>query len=754
VSGVIKVRRVIKKERMDALRNTLLEWSLTASPCSNVGNAPDTWGPPRLSEDEGARSAHGGITWNSRRHPHHYNSGVSQRLHHSPSGGCSAALSASYRSILDTDEEFDERQHLREALRSATGFRAPLTVSSRASIDMFSSRSTSATSPPCEPSSLQPNGKEEGVQKQQQQQQQIGACGYDSDADMQLVSMLATRENDVVELGVCTPHHACHHLEDLDASLHLLPFSKAPFNASTGATDAEGCPLRETAAPDTSDTGDDRHERLAESGCTQGSPFQLSTALLQGRRSASGDSSSNNSNAAAKRSTRRSQKDTHLLRLPRPTSSVASSKSFGGHSVTSSGCRVDDDICDNASSSRVASQGQPLLRPSPFVEPDGSPHDDGSEAAHQLVSLRDVFVDDVKEEDVSMADVSVCVVNPRAESFTPPDGKNDLWGDTRAGERGGGRERLPSSSTQGLSVSMVIASAATNLSRTSPRKSLSGSNSVSTVESAGKDTAASVVAETVERRWTASTPESPITTAAHTNSKVPPHLSSPAASRARVSSLQCHVPLVLDDHVVAHIFPLSSETTTTTTTNASTEDKGGVVANTAGAASSDTAAAAAPRHPLLIPQPHRSTKDINGRSVLLRAHRHFSAVPSPTMLQANSNSHSQGPLHHGGTALDSSEHASDPLAGVGLSAVPQPFGAYPYQWMVVADHMRQGGPYSSESSYSTAFMRRASSSVAMSRTSSCGTASTATPAAVAGLPRSFSDGQLYAASSRGPPQVC
>lgn len=760
----LKIKKGLKKKKMDALRNTLLEWSLTNSPCSNVGAGPgfisapvDIWGTQQRSEDDGAYSGH--LTGETHRTPNW----ATRRHAHPVSLSRSAAFSSSLRSTHDADaEEYDERQHLREALRSAVG---ASNVSSRASMELRSSRNSSMKEHSHRPVSF-------AVRHRDEAEAEMSGFGSDHDGAPPFITLLPTSENDIEEFGAWTSLQALradtrngvlHASRPSHAVLATSPTSVVVLSGGTAGDDsdltAEGGGIPQHAAVpgeagNRNESGESSRVKSLHDGAgakpeeASVSGLRLSTTAFQTCHTVAGDCGGGSSSSNVCRSQQPSfaaYKACKNPHTPLPIS-VPSSESFRLHSSASSGYGVDDER-----SPCLPSRGQQLLRPSflldaTSVPPSARNEDSGNTgngrhpSSRHLVPLREILDDSVQEDEISMSHVSLQPL--RADPGVPL----TVWE----------KEKDFGSTMQGISASMANASMASNLPRTSPHTSHAAPTTTIAVTSVATGAGAEAAMTQQQQRLNASMPASPPHTQIRATTS---RLSSPTMTpHTKLSPLHYYTQLEPDDHVVAHVLVRPADELIShgkesgpVTAQETREVAAAAVAPVAAegeapmAADTTRAAAGTVRRPLLIPQPHRSPKDIHGRSVLLRAHRHFSAVQSHR-LQSNSYSHAPVYLR---AAPETPEHAPHSLAGVGLSSVPQPFGAYPYQWTVAADQVENGGHWSGSSSLSTAVLRRASS--AMSHLSlSNGTVSTATPA---GMQRSVSDGQLYANSSIFPPQV-
>lgn len=730
---------------MDALRNTLLELSLTASPCSNAGPAnADVWGLPRPSEDDGVLSGHytadsrHGSSWKSRRR-----TDSAQRLTHTQPHRLSAqpnnsfarsaaAYSSSYLSTHDVDAEgFDDRQHLRAVLRSAVG------------ASDFSSHNSS---PNTRPSRMFPSAMHGRPGDEEEEDRNLGSDdGVDDDeCATQFLTMLPVSENDTEDLHSLTPLELAHRGVSSDADAALYRPTPTPPTAMAAAA-GETSPVSGVA--EHADAAADLSLR----------PLKLSMSLLQARRSATGLTPT-----AVVTGSRRPPLATQVT-LPPPLFSPLSAAEpppattlLRAHSSFSSGYCVDDGVISPC----VPQRPQPLLRPSP----------------RRVSAEEGVEEEEEEKKHMSVSDVSLHALHPElwkpsrgssADGATPTaTGLSTAAAAAAPDARAGASitDKAMASTAQGLTVSLTIASVAECLSRSSP-----------TASAAPTTTSTNTAGAAVTPARTAFPYH--LGPAASETVSTPSHLSTPVVLRRNVSPLLCSTPLAPDDHAVAHVFlPPAADYSEPTATATEASGPAAPATDPPHAASNSES----PRRPLLIPQPHRGGRDVHGRAVLLRAHRHFGAGPSQWK---SANANSAAPLHNPASAVagsvgsqrrhattaeslgvlsDATDLVSSLPANVGLSAVPQPFGAYPYQWMVAADHLGGvssshtgggGGFHSSEGSCSTARRRRASS-VAMSHpSSSYGTLSTATPAAVASLQRSVSDGQLYTTCGAVPPQV-
>lgn len=182
--------------------------------------------------------------------------------------------------------------------------------------------------------------------------------------------------------------------------------------------------------------------------------------------------------------------------------------------------------------------------------------------------------------------------------------------------------------------------------------------------------------------------------------------------RAQRYSLLCPALCSADDHTAAHMLPMAQS-------HGGEHDAGNAV--NAVAASPKTAAAAAHgpasppssgksrRKPLLVPQPRLCAVDLHGNRVLLRAERHLQGenARASHVLHSMPTPHARHAAHNslcGATRLasvplavalaagdvlesrsvdtDSGARLTVRTAPLGLCAVPQPYGAYPYQWLL------------------------------------------------------------------------
>ncbi|KPI85038.1 hypothetical protein ABL78_5900 [Leptomonas seymouri] len=674
---------------MDALRNTLLEWLLTASPDSTIGANPDVWHRPKSSEVEGALGGHHAgdnrlaSTWSACRHgdmgyPYHHNNTSFSR---------SAVFSSNHRSTHDlSNEEYDEQQHLRVALRSVV---RGSTISSRTSADLRDSRNLTPSIQP-DPSSCVMNKGDEGSEFESE----LGYC-------TPRMAVLPVSESNTEGWGVLTPLdvHRSEESDEQGASI-ISPLPPSKANAAAAAANGvtvDGTSPKSAAAHYIRSDGD--------LGDLPISPLKMPTASSHTRWPAAVDNSGD---------IRRSSLTTHAeceAPLPPPD---ASPKPFSLRSFESADPCVgetDDSSNHNSKCPDVPSRGQKLLRPSILVPPtklqDGCGDDDCQFSRH-LIPLRDVVAESIMEGDLSASDVPLRALHPDTGAFgVAIRVGNNSRRDVQTVEK----ESEAVAATQGLSVSTVIASVAENLSRSSPRsrkENSRGSNCKSVCTSA----------TTVEqqRRPAVSTPANLS------------HLNTPDIPRRIVSPLHCPAPLMLDDHVVAHVLPHAAVVMV---------EDAPTTAVTAETATTTTAATSAARLPLLIPQLHCVANGAKRQSLLLRASKRFSAV-QPQALSSSS----------------PHMHTLNSLSGVSLGSMPHSFGAYPYQWMMASDPIGgaeisiRGTSPSSDWSHSTALMHDASPAAMSHPPSSCGTVST-----LAFMRRSVSDSQLYATSKAASPQV-
>ncbi|KAK7195556.1 hypothetical protein NESM_000483900 [Novymonas esmeraldas] len=196
------------------------------------------------------------------------------------------------------------------------------------------------------------------------------------------------------------------------------------------------------------------------------------------------------------------------------------------------------------------------------------------------------------------------------------------------------------------------------------------------------------------------------------------------AMAAAAAALFCNLSLKSDDHalgVAADMHAVHSAEEKSTSRGGG----GGAWPQRASHAS----AAAVRRRPLLVPQTRLSVADIQGDGVLLRAERHRNPHTSPTTnTAAEPRARPQPPypllgrVSGGGANGVGSWRASSHMClaaesavprsfdgdgdarhsrtapPLGLCAVPQPFGAYPYQWLQQSDPLLCGGGGGSSSS--------------------------------------------------------
>ncbi|KPA75292.1 hypothetical protein ABB37_08593 [Leptomonas pyrrhocoris] len=695
---------------MDALRNTFLEWLHTTSPDDSCGVHLDTWSPPEASDDSGVHSKRHPSgenrlvsTWSSRRyresgyHNHH-------QLQHSTNLGRSAAFTGSYHSIHDAanNEDYDEKRHLRVALRS---FVEAAAVGGRASGDL-QDRSLSSQRVPLY-RTFSPGMREDEEDSE-----------FDSEegSDVQLGTRGASSRN------------------------------AAAAAAVSGDAVAGGSPQSAAAHGRRSD------DNFSDASMT---PLQLSMAFIEARTAAAGT----NNSRSIQPTPFVTPVNPETADTPPPTCD-ASFKFLRRHSSTSADYCVEEDGNDdsNNSSLHVPAGVQTLLRPSLLPVSTSSsppPHDGGSaaDAAHRpprhLVPLREVLADNLSEDDINVPDASAFA------STTAAAAGEDKESDERYEQSAGDDERGADASPRRLSVSMAIALVTANLRTNSRSSSGSGGSNVNADDMSALASAAAATAEEAAEHHEPPTVSTTTITAAAAAAATAAlsHLNTPVTAYKKGSMMQYHASLMPDDHVAAHVLPSvaaaaaavehgKAPTVTPTTT-------------TLAVAAITPAPASSTRHPLLIPQSHRIAHDITGRSALLRADLHFNAAPSMARLPAYSSAHT--PLHPA-TTLEGLPYVASSLTGAGLSSVPQPFGAYPYQWMMAAEQMGSGvngiggGNPSTEGSYSAA-SGRVSPAAFSHLSSSYGMASTATPATMASLHRSASDGQLYATSAMGRRQV-